>query len=292
MRRIGIIGLCLAAAVALGALAASSAVAGEYGDCARATKVDKKYLGHYANKECTKHATTAEEEAGKTNKYEWVSAAGTKYTDTTKTASWSSAGGGMTCASSTSSGEITGWMTGTDQILLKRCELNIIGPMCSSAGKGEEEIETFPLKTYLLDHGSKGASGLEPKEGEVWTEVLAEPGNPKGIGAENSDEPLDVEFLCTPGVLFEMSGTLSAVTTPVNKMDDKFTDVFGAGKGEQDLKTTAFEPGEVNTGPNIETTTATLKYGAKTRIEIRACNEAGAVSEGKGVLACEHEESP
>ncbi len=284
MKRIGIVGLCLAAMFALSAMAASSAFAGEYGECVKAPKVGKpaKYLGHYTNKECTKKATKAEEEVGKTNKYNWQSAAGKTYTDSTKTAELKSAGGVIKCTASTSTGEITGWQSDTDNVTFTGCELSVTKGLCNSEGEPAGTIKTFALKTFLLDHGTKGLSGMEPKEGEVWTEITAEPGNPTGFGEQNYGEPLQAQYTCAPGVLFQTSGSLSSVTLPVNKMADKFTNEFGAGKGEQDLKTIAFEPGEVNTGPNTEVTKATVENVGKAKTEIRACNEP----------ECEHEEEP
>jgi len=103
MKRIKIVGLCLTAVfaiTALSAMAATSAYAGEYGVCKKTAKVGKFYVAHYIDKNCTKHATEAEEKAGKTNKYEWESAAGEKSTTTTKTAVLSSAAGKITCKKS------------------------------------------------------------------------------------------------------------------------------------------------------------------------------------------------
>jgi len=303
MKRIGIVGLSLVAAFAFSAMAAASALAGEYGKCVTVHKEGKVYKGHWLDKTCElKEASEAEVENGGTkNKYNWVSAAGTKSTSSTKTATFSTASGAFTCKKSTDTGEITGWQTGTETILFKECGFSATGGKCTSfvfGEKGEEiptapegDIETFTLKTYLLDHGTKGHSGLEPIEGETWTELLAAPGNPVGIGAENFGEPLQAQYLCAPGVVFQTSATLSGVTTPVSKMIDKFTTKFGAGKGEQDLKTIGFEPGEVNTGPNVETTTGTSINVGAAKTEIRECNEVGAVKEAGKAITCEHEEA-
>lgn len=65
MRRIGIVGLSLAAAFALGALASSSALAAgapEYLACAKAAKSGKKYTGKYSNKTCSEPSATSEGE--------------------------------------------------------------------------------------------------------------------------------------------------------------------------------------------------------------------------------------
>jgi len=301
MKRIRTVGLCLVAVFACSALAASSAMAGEYGKCVAVAKVGELYHGKWIDKACEVKKASEQEvaEGGKKNKYEWVSAAGTKFKSTSKLGTLSSAGGSITCRSSTAEGQVTGWQTGTETILFKECGFSATGGKCTSfvfGEKGEEiptapegDIETFTLKTYLLDHGTKGHSGLEPIEGETWTELLAAPGNPVGIGAENFGEPLQAQYVCAPGVVFQTSGTLSGKTTPVSKMIDKFVTKFGAG-GEQDLKTIAFEPGEVNTGPNVETTTGTSINVGLAKTEIRECNEVGATPEGKGAMECEHEE--
>jgi len=303
MKRIRTVGLCLVAVFACSALAASSAMAGEYGKCVAVAKVGELYHGKWIDKACEVKKASEQEvaEGGKKNKYEWVSAAGTKFKSTSKLGTLSSAGGSITCRSSTAEGQVTGWQTGTETVLFKECLLSD-GSKCTSFvfdEKGEEvltapqgDILTFALKTGLLDHGTKGASGLEPKEGETWTELLAEPGNPVGIGAENLGEPLQVQYVCSPGVVLQTSGTFSGVTAPVSKMYSKFETMFGVGKGEQDLKTIAFVPEEVNTGANVDTVAVTAKNEGKVKTEIRECNEAGAVSEGKGVFECEHQEPP
>jgi hypothetical protein len=53
MRRIVIVGLFLAAALALSATAASSALAAEFITCKKTTKVGSHYTGSYKNAECT-----------------------------------------------------------------------------------------------------------------------------------------------------------------------------------------------------------------------------------------------
>ena len=63
MRRITIVGLLLAAALALSALASSSALAAggpEYLVCGKAAKSGKKYTGKYATKACSEVSVTSE----------------------------------------------------------------------------------------------------------------------------------------------------------------------------------------------------------------------------------------
>jgi hypothetical protein len=74
----------------------SMAHAGEAGICAKTAKVGKVYSGRYLNQECTAAATQAEhEDGGKRNKYEWTSAAGSKYESSSRTAVLSSEGEGV-----------------------------------------------------------------------------------------------------------------------------------------------------------------------------------------------------
>ncbi len=290
MRRVGIAGVCLTATLAFGAMIASAAYAGEAGVCGKVRKVERKFHGRFLEKGCLKEASAKERsEGGEENKREWESPAGEKYTDTSKTTVLSSAAGRMTCKGSTSTGEWTGWQTGTDTITFSECTLSI-GGHCTSVQEGEPvgDITTSQLDTYLIDHGTKGPSGLEPKEGEVWQEYQS-PTGPAGY---------QFTFVCEPGVLFRVSGTLSGMISPVNAMETKLTTTFGAGKGEQDLVTEFSEDGGFqweNTGPNVETLVSTangVATGAKDKgkVEIRACNEPGAVSEGMGEPPCEHEE--
>jgi hypothetical protein len=74
MKRMHVVGLCLAAVFALSAVlvAGASAALPEYKDCAKTSKnpVTKKYEGKYSVKTCATEATVAEQEEGKHNKYE------------------------------------------------------------------------------------------------------------------------------------------------------------------------------------------------------------------------------
>jgi hypothetical protein len=74
VKRTKLVGLCLAAALAfsaLGAVAATSAHAAEYGECLKTQKVGKLYKGRFLDKHCTEEATVEEEAGGKKNKYEF-----------------------------------------------------------------------------------------------------------------------------------------------------------------------------------------------------------------------------
>jgi len=72
MKRMRIMGLCLAAIFAVSAVAAVSASAAlpEYKTCYKTVKVAKKYTGSYTDKLCSKAATPTEITEGKKNTYE------------------------------------------------------------------------------------------------------------------------------------------------------------------------------------------------------------------------------
>jgi hypothetical protein len=259
MRRFTVVGLCFVAAFAFSAMAASSAFAGEYGNCV------KSKTGKFIDSACLKK--------GSPGKYEWVQSL-EKGTSKSKAASLKSAAGEITCKKSKDVSEILGWQKNKETTTFEQCELSVTKGSCTGIGNPKGTIVSTAF-TYLIDHGTKGPSGLEPAEGEVWNEFQ---------GAEKGIEGKLAEFVCEPGVIFRTSKTLSCPLTPVNKKPGaKSTLTCGAGKGEQDLNTEFSQDGGKtfnNTGPNTEQVTASIKTKPKT--EIRACNEP----------MCEHEELP
>jgi hypothetical protein len=261
MKRIGIVGLCLAAMFALSAMGASSAFAGEYGVCAKAAKSGKTYTGKYEDKNCTK------EEAAKTGgKYEWVpypGPAGTKwtYTSKSKTAILEGSAGDITCKASTDTGEVTGVKSDVDTTSFTDCILSITKESCQN-GATKGTITTTKNVTTLIDHGEKGDSGKEPASGEVWTQFTGE--------GTTSQEGLLAEWECS-GIPFKTNGSLSGVTTEdVNVMSTKSKTTFNKSVGEQDLVTTFFNPltGKVESGAAVENVTGEVKNAGK--IEIKA----------------------
>jgi len=263
MRRFKVVGLCFVAAFAFSAIAASSALAGEYGNCAKAKG------GKYSDSACTVVASPAG-----SGKYNWVSAAGAKDTSKSKAASLKSAAGEITCKKSKGTSEILGFQRNKETTTFEQCELSVTKGSCTGIGAPKGSIISTAF-TYLIDHGTVGPSGLEPAVGEVWNEFQ---------GAEKGQAGILAEFVCEPGVIFRTSKTLSCPLTPVNKKPGaKSTLTCGAGKGEQDLETLFSQDGGKtfsSTGPNTEQVTASIKTKPKT--EIRACNEP----------MCEHEELP
>ncbi|MGP0103327.1 MAG: hypothetical protein ACLPUT_17110 [Solirubrobacteraceae bacterium] len=255
MSRIGIVGLCLAAALALAAMLAPAAQAGEYGRCVTAPKEGRKYTGRYTDKVCTMPATEAEREAGKKNRYEWAPGPGPKpgYSSKSTTVVLEGGAGDITCRSSTDVGRITGPKTGEDQLRFSDCTTPtgscLPGP-----------TETKELETILVDHGELGLSGREPAAGEAWIEYVSKSG-PAGVLAE---------FTCQ-GILFELTGSISGVVGGnLDVAAKKGTSTFSTHGGEQDLLSTFFNPftSRLETGPAVIVAVNESKYEEK--VEIRA----------------------
>jgi hypothetical protein len=121
---------------------------------------------------------------------------------------------------------------------------------------------TMVSVTQLIDHGERGPSGLEPAEGEVWNSFAPDPASPL--------YPYQAMFICEPGVIFRLGGTVSALVTPVSaKASTKGVETFGEGKGEQDLVTEFSENGGETwepTGPNVLTLTSDTKTASAVEV--------------------------
>jgi hypothetical protein len=276
MKRIGVVGLCFATAFVLCALAASSAVAGEYGECVKAPQVSKRYTGRYLDAGCEKAASGKQIEEGKVNKYNWqmLGREDRPFRDTGSKSTFKSKKAKAICTSSTSEGEILGWQKNVERITLVGCELIKPQKLRCLAATGSEAIVSNKLDTYLIDHGTKGPSGLEPKENQVWNEYES-----------SEDEPYLFVIQCGE-IQIRILGTISGVVSPVSKMATSSKVKFTAKGGEQDLLVEALGVTE----PMTWTTTQSITY--KSDVEVRPCNEKGAPPEGKEVLTCENEELP
>jgi hypothetical protein len=300
MKRISVVGLCLAAMVAFGALATSSAYAGEYGVCLKTARVVRGKERHYAGK-WKDNACESERQAN--GQYEWypgltgighgspvvTTAEDFKYQSKSETVVLSWAGGSITCGHSRDEGEILGEQYGVDRTLLKGCTLSVTGGKCTGVDDPELRAGEISISsgTYLIDHGTKGSSGLEPKELEVWNAYDALEGYPY--------YPYQSMFACAPGVLFRIGGEVSGVVSPVSEMTPWWWVTFAADIGEQDFVTEYSENGGLTwepTGPSVLTLRAISITKNDQKLEIRECNELGAVSEGKGAFPCESEELP
>jgi hypothetical protein len=137
-----------------------------------------------------------------------------------------------------------------EEVHYRDCELSVVGDNCGSEGAKPGEI-TKELTSYsdtrLIDHGELGASGGEPSEGEVWDEFLPEEGSPVF--------PYQAIWVCRPGILFRLKGSLSGIITPVDaKASAKATITVGKGKANRISKwntpRTAEKPGTTPAPPS------------------------------------------
>ncbi len=280
MKRIGIVGLCLATAFVLTAVIASAAQAGEYGRCVKAKE------GRYTNAGCTEESVTKEGD------YEWVPGPGPRPKDTGKTgvATLTGAAGVIECKKSTSTGEITGVKSDKELFTFSKCTTK--GAPCTTiritgvSEKGEAiwtettpagSIETFPLNTTLIDHGEKfvqlTAEGefekfVEPAEGEAWTLFTS-----SEEGEENPYKGLQAVYECKEVARIFTGGELAGVTTPVNAMETSLTTTFEEGRGLQDLFSDAEVGGKpplIPIGRGIEKTSGETKGEEKNEVRTGA----------------------
>lgn len=300
MKRIGIVGLCLAAMFALSAMSASSAFAGEAGICAKVGKTTVKYIskgkekekaiteGKYSDKNCQELAPEpGKYYSGPEGKYEWYpypGPAGTPeatwdYTSKGTTATLETPGvGNVTCAKNKDEGKWLGVKSDVDVVTFEDCTNNVFNTPCLNEGTPGKKGGTIKVADYttLIDHGEKGPSGGEPAPGEVWTAFSAIGGIDPEVEAELG-QPLTAAFECETGLPepenldpIYVVGTVSGVTSGnVNVMSNKGATAFGVGKGEQDLTSWTYNLA-FEFGPHAATQTATdtIKEGGK--IEIKA----------------------
>lgn len=296
MKRIHALGLCLAAAFALSALAMStSAFAGEYGQCRELTKTTtpKAKHGKYEEGNCVKLAVKVKngkeepddkgnfewfpgpspscvyekkkgaftEEGCKTyyektkkgvkvkekkGNYEFASCASeaapngcAEQASSTGPATLATEQGTVKCKASTDSGTITGVKSDTDTVSFTGCEL--LGSECTSLNTTSKgEIKTFLLETTLIEHGEKGLSGLEPKEGEAWVQFA---------NVAGKESPWNAKFGCSGIGYFEVDGSVSGPITPLNVSTEEFHVKVEKGLGEQDLKASICTSPEYTTCP-------------------------------------------
>lgn len=211
MRRLGIVGACLAVVAAFGVLSAANAVASEPAlyECAKAAKVGKKYTGKYTDKKCSKLATTKEIEEGKTNKYELKEGfgKGKVFKGKGKGANLEVVGiGGIGCSGSTDSGKFTSPKTaGKVVAVFKGCELN--GKKCESGSTVGEVV------TNDLDGEVGYLEGKGTKTPKVGADIKAESG----------------EILATvhcANDTFAVTGSVIGEVEPANKFTKEATFIF------------------------------------------------------------------
>jgi hypothetical protein len=268
MKRFKIVGLCLMAVFALTAIMASSASAGQFGTC-----IKKKGAGNYEGKYCEKKAA----EPGKGNS-EWVpNAAAIKTLSEGGASALKGGAGEIACKKGSNVDEITGATTNKELFTFHECTLKPFELPCKNAeieieeGKGKNAkkvkvgvINTYPLKSHLIDHGEKGPSGKEPASGEVWNVIEAEGMMNAGFTGPG---PYLAAFECGP-VPFEVTGSVSGVINKeyVNAKLKKgkvkagkaikptYKETYSKEGGEQDLLTTFFNPEtmKVETGASVQ----------------------------------------
>lgn len=225
MRHLKVMGLCLAAVFALGAVAVADASAElpAVFECATAAKVGGKYTGKYTEKKCAKEATTKEVEEGKKNKYEWRE----WDKEPSKAKTFKGKGGSadlavqgsvtVTCAKSSDSGKFTGPKTAGDVVaIFSGCE--VAGIKCENTSKAGE-IKTNPL------------------DGEVGYIEGAGTGHPV-VGADLKPEssPYFAEFECKESpfpLRLRTGGSVIGEVTPVNTLTKEATFHFREAGGKQ-----------------------------------------------------------
>lgn len=220
MKRIGIGGI-LAAAIVLAALSASSVAAAaggpEYLACGKATKVNKKYTGHYANKVCSEVSVMNE------GKYERVAIkkfpikTSSKKFGETKIYLYNppehKAEAEVPCKEGSESGSIINSREQTVTLTYTGCVVPPSGKFpgpCSSPGKASAEVVTEPLVTKLV--------WLD--EAEMVPGILVQPATMGGVFQ-------DAE--CAGGVVkVKTTGSLLAKLTPVGEPTKLLTVTFNA----------------------------------------------------------------
>jgi len=172
MRLARLIGVTLTAALAASLVAAAGAYAEapEYGRCVTVPKIEKKYDGTYADKGCTKAATTKEKEEGKKNKYEWLpGAVKLSQTSTGGKAVLQEAGKyAVGCDAESSTGEYVGTKEAR-KIVVKFTGCHVPPYVCSSPGHAEGELETKELEGRVVwknEAKHEAALDLYPAHGE------------------------------------------------------------------------------------------------------------------------------
>ncbi len=302
MKRIRIVGLCLAAVFAIGAMASvSSASAATFQRCVKVGKkgfynagcteknekkgkpkgayelkaveqcefVGKK--GFYSDSACT----VLDEKKGKPKgTYEKRSTVPfTASGPNGKLATPAFGPNDVECTASTTTGEITGPKTEKSSVLFTGCTLE--GKTCTSSallpgGEGQNaplgDIKTNELESKLLEAPEKGAGYLHetPGAGKVWSEV---------ISIEKA--PYSAEFICettpSPAILHTV-GNLSGEDATVGALSTTGTTTFSElGGGEQALLTQVFNGTEFippSGAPSLELLTVTNTFAEP--IEIKA----------------------
>jgi hypothetical protein len=244
MRHLKIVGSCLVAVFALSAIvsASASATLPEIYQCGAAAKVGKTYVGHYTAKTCT--AASKVETGGK---YEFepfsLGSSKEKTGKKGKVKPFKGKGGpanleivklgGVSCASSTDSGEFTSPKTAGDIVVIfKGCKFE--GKTCSNTSKAGE-VKTNPLVATVgyLNDKNKAAPvvgvRLSPETGFEYVEFSCLPLSFR-VTHEGAGELGENNL----GVIGEID---QKVGNPVNKFSKELTLAFAQSAGVQEWKT-------------------------------------------------------
>ncbi len=268
MRRFKSSGLCLVAVLALTAVMASAAQAGQIGRCVKARQGTRKFHGgEYTDPYCATKASPA-----KTGKYEWEANNATiPFASDGGSSHWKvAAGEELRCEGLADKGQyLPGGVKDTDTLTFTDCSLDPpFEQLCKSYGAAGGEIKTNELASTFIDHGEKGLSGKEPASGEVWEQETA--------AGTSTDPAFGVgswlaSFECE-GIPFALSGSISGVVEAAyvnarlkagragkrGKLGKAtFKEAFTEQGGEQDLQTTFVNPFQ---GDAVESGPAVLEF--------------------------------
>lgn len=273
MKRIRMVGLCLVAVFALGAIVSTAAQAaapewgrcvaqkkGEYTNASCTTKSVKakkgvfefvagpapscvpQKKGEYTNNTCTIKSVKA-----KKGTFEKAGGPGNSSVGGSATLETPALAGPVTCTANTALGEITGAKTAKDQIKFTTCETE--GKVCTSFQPG------LPAGTIETPNLTVGLT--EPKGGEIQYTFVGE----GGLESEFSSE-----FSCGAGVLeVRTHGLAGGVIAPagVNVMTTKNELNLQLGEGTQGLLTEASANGGVTWTPPGGSPSIEKALGAK-----------------------------
>jgi hypothetical protein len=176
MKRISLVGLCLAAVFAFGATSAFAA-APTYKVCVKAAKSGKTYTGKFNDKNCTEANAKSE---GKYELASWASAKKKAFkTKSGKSTLYSyipgvGIAGTVVCAKDKGAGEITGPSTSKSVVTFEKCESS--GFKCTSTGEAKKgAIQTNTLIGTLVSlEGGKVGQVVEAEGGGASAEFSCE----------------------------------------------------------------------------------------------------------------------
>jgi hypothetical protein len=271
MKRIRIVGLCLVAMFALGAVAATSASAElpEYKTCIKASP---KESGKFNNKECTVASKGGKKEGdyelGEWNKGKKVTFTGKNgestldsYIPEKESEFWTGGtiAGKVVCKSGKSKGSITGPKTSTVTVEFKTCSSE--GKKCTSKGAKTGTIDTNPLNTVLgFDEKSEVVSLVEGgKEGTSPSAAF----NCEGLAIETTGSVLGVDTGNINKIAKESTQTFKVNAKGGQEVvfagvPNESESVWGPGTGAVHVLNSRIAPPGVNL-PSGENTTSVLK---------------------------------